>query len=37
MRIEAVLAQLVADCGRTRGTVACPLIAALKADDARRR
>lgn len=30
-RIESVLAQLVARCGSARGTVTCPLIAALHA------
>lgn len=29
-RIERVLRQLIADCERTRGTVSCPLIAALQ-------
>ena len=29
-RIESVLAQLVSRCGTARGTVACPLIAALQ-------
>lgn len=30
-RIESALARLVRDCGTTRGTIACPLIAALHA------
>jgi MerR family mercuric resistance operon transcriptional regulator len=30
-RIEATLRRLVADCGAARGTIACPLIAALNA------
>ena len=29
-RIERVLQKLIADCERTRGTVSCPLIAALQ-------
>lgn len=29
-RIESALAQLVRDCDRTRGTISCPLIAALQ-------
>ena len=29
-RIERVLQRLIADCARTRGTVSCPLIAALQ-------
>ena len=29
-RIESVLVSLVRDCGATRGTVSCPLIAALQ-------
>lgn len=29
-RIESVLAALVNDCGESRGTVSCPLIAALQ-------
>lgn len=29
-RIESVLARLVRDCDNTRGTVSCPLIAALQ-------
>lgn len=32
-RMESALEALVADCGATKGTVMCPLIAALQSDE----